>query len=63
MNGFNKYLKRTKQSYACFGRKINKPRETVRRWAMGESIPQSDNRNLILEATNRKITLKDFIPL
>jgi len=60
MNGFSKYLERTNQSYAAFGRKINKPTETVRRWAKGMAVPQGDNMPAAIQAAENQITANDF---
>ena len=63
MNGFNQYLIDTKQSIDDFALKIQKPRETVRRWALGIAKPQGQNMSLVCQATNNTITPNDFYNL
>lgn len=60
MNGFIKYLQRTEQSYSDFGRKINKPTETVRRWAKGMAVPSPRNMPLVIQAAENQLSANDF---
>ena len=60
MNGFSLYLERTGQSIDGFAGLIKKPRETVRRWANGESRPNRSNMPEIKRVTNNQVTADDF---
>ena len=55
------YLEANGLSYAEFARTIGvKGKDTVRRYANGDRMPQGDLMTRIAEATNGKVTANDF---